>query len=163
MYCPRCSTINNPDQKFCRQCGLPFAALRIALAGDYDDAIEKLRKGESALGGGVLTLCIFIGIAIANVLLSYFFDRSPNYITALINIILGLVFALPALLVGLKRIRSSKSLLENPNAEPRLQSEGPVIQLPKAAVTDRSISAPHFPDSVTEQTTMDLKPPEHAR
>ena len=163
MYCPRCSTINNPDQKFCRQCGLPFAALRVALAGDYDDAMQKLEKGESALGGGVLTLCIFIGVAIASVVLSYFFDRSPNYATALINIILGLVFGLPAILVGLKRIRSSKSLLENQDAAPRLQAEDPVIQLPKAAITDRSISAPHFYESVTEHTTIDLKPPEQAR
>lgn len=163
MYCPRCSTLNNLDQKFCRQCGLPFAALRVALAGNYDDAIEKLKKGENALGGGVLTLCIFIVVAIANVLLSYFFDFTPNYITALINLILGLVFGLPAMMIGLKRIRISKSLLEDQNATPHLQSEEPVIQLPKAAITDRSISAPPVPDSVTEHTTMDLKPPEHAR
>lgn len=162
MYCPRCSTINNPEQKFCRQCGLPFAALRVALAGDYDDAIEKLKKGEAALSGGVLTLCIFICVAILSVALGSF-DRTPSYATPVINILLGLLFGMPAVIVGLKRIRDSKSLLENQNAAPRLQSDEPVIHLPQAPITDRSISAPQFHDSVTDHTTLELKPPEHAR
>jgi hypothetical protein len=137
--------------------------VRVALAGNYDAALEKMKKGESALSGGVLTLCIFIAVAITSALLSSFIDHTPNYITALINILLGLVFGLPAVLIGLRRIRNSKSLLENPEAAPRVQSEESRVQLPKAPLTDRSISDSQFRDIVTEHTTLELKPPEQVR
>jgi len=142
---------------------LPFAAIHVALNGDYDAAIDKMKKGESALSGGVLTLCIFIAVAIASALLSSFIDHTPNYVTALINIVLGLVFGLPSIFIGLRRIRNSKSLLEHPDATARLQPEGPAMQLPKAPITGRSISDPQFRDSVTEHTTLELEPPEQVR
>ncbi|HYP26537.1 MAG TPA: hypothetical protein VE262_07460 [Blastocatellia bacterium] len=162
MHCPRCSTMNNPEQKFCRQCGLPFAALRVALAGDFDDAVDKLKKGENALSAGVLTLCIFIGVAILSAVLGSF-DRTPSYAAPFINILLGLIFGLPAIFVGLARIRKSRGLLDNQNATPRLRPEEPLVQLPQAPDTDRTISAPPFLDSVTEHTTLELKPPEKIR
>jgi len=33
MPCPRCGTVSAPDQKFCRQCGAPLAAVDLAPSG----------------------------------------------------------------------------------------------------------------------------------
>ncbi|HKY04700.1 MAG TPA: zinc-ribbon domain-containing protein, partial [Blastocatellia bacterium] len=64
MFCPNCGTNNNPEQKYCRQCGQHLAATRIALEGGFDHALDKLKKGENAVSSGVVTFAIFFCIAV---------------------------------------------------------------------------------------------------
>jgi len=46
MFCPRCATENQPEQKYCRRCGQPLAGVHLALEGRVDEAIKTLRIGE---------------------------------------------------------------------------------------------------------------------
>jgi uncharacterized membrane protein YvbJ len=45
MFCPGCGSENDAEKKYCRQCGKPLSAVRVALDGRIDEAI-KVVKGE---------------------------------------------------------------------------------------------------------------------
>ncbi len=162
MFCPKCGTNNNPEQKYCRQCGQQLTATRVALEGGFDQALDKLKKGENALSSGVVTFAIFFCIAIVSIFLGSL-DRSPNYVSALINLALGILFGFPAIVIGLLRIRRANTLLGGEAQPKALPSGQEVVQLRQAPPTDPALSSHHIPTSVTEHTTINLNPPDQTR
>jgi hypothetical protein len=157
MFCPKCSTENLLDQKYCRQCGLQLANVRLSLEGRLDEAAEKVKKGEESIASGLLILGIFFFIAIVSVSLAVVLGKGAFFSGAL-NLILGLIFGLPAILAGLSRIRSANRLLNPHQAKASLPGPAkPGVLLPPAPDTDPSIATLQQPDSITEHTTYELK------
>ena len=67
MFCPQCGSENDAEKKYCRSCGQPLAAVRLALDGRVDAAI-KMSKGERRLTPhrvrvGVGVFLILVGLA----------------------------------------------------------------------------------------------------
>ncbi|MCI0489928.1 MAG: zinc ribbon domain-containing protein [Blastocatellia bacterium] len=156
MFCPRCSTENNPELKFCRQCGLPLTYVRYALEARLDGAIKDYKKGQDKIGAGLITFVVMFFLGLGNLAFG-------NLLGFAANVILGLLIALPIVISGFKRFRSVNRLLEleKPDAKAIDRSNQPQSQLPAAPDTDRSLATPQAPTSVTEHTTFELKQPEN--
>lgn len=153
MYCPGCSAQNNSDQKYCRQCGMPLARVRLALESRLDEALEKYKKGQDKVGAGLVTIAIFFLIGLGNLL----FGSALGFA---VNMILGILIALPIIIIGFKHFSRVNRLLEiEGKADAPAIGEKSGIQLPAAPDTDRSLQ-PLNPGSVTEHTTFELKEPE---
>ncbi|MEW6130604.1 MAG: zinc ribbon domain-containing protein [Acidobacteriota bacterium] len=152
MFCPRCSTENLNEPKYCRKCGLHLTSVHMSLDGRLDEVIEQVRKGEGILGGGAVTLIICVVAA----LLITLFESGIN-IGVLFYLVIGLLVAVPMLYVGMKRITGAKKLIEGKARE--LESNKN-IQLTTAPTTDPVLALPAESPSVTEHTTYDLPPVE---
>ena len=50
MFCPKCWIGNLVDLKFCRGCGHGLAGHKVALENNFEDAVEKIKSGSTALG-----------------------------------------------------------------------------------------------------------------
>ena len=157
MFCPQCGTENGVEQKYCRRCGLQLTAARMSLQGGVDRALTTHKKGELLFSSGGITLVIFILAALANIFLN---PGQWNY-AVLINLLLGLVIAVPLMAVGLVRLRRADRTLHPQDEQGRLgdQPEAAWSITPSTYSTDRLFS----PDSVTEQTTVHLKSPEQLK
>src|SRR5688572_22161320 len=95
MFCPQCGAENSRKQTYCSRCGLHLAGARMSLEGGVDDALTKHKRGEALFGSGGITLVIFIIAAITNSLLN------PGWnLPVLVNLILGLSFAIPLMTTG---------------------------------------------------------------
>lgn len=154
MFCPKCGTENLLEQKFCRRCGHQLSAHRLALEGGVEDGLSNIKKSTKLLGSGIiiLMLCIVNLLAIWIV--------GADKISIIFHSILGLVVALPLILLGLARVSSAERIL-NPkdSAGNKITSQpGNEALKPSDAVTDRSIA-----ESVTEHTTLKLETPERAK
>jgi hypothetical protein len=157
MFCPRCGSENRLEQKYCRQCGMALAAVRLSLEGRVDDAIAELKQIGDRLAGGAVTLGIFALISLVTGYLWYWNGAA--------NLLIGLLIAGPLIYRGLRHLERVVRLL-NPE-ESREQSEkafqehpaGIVAPLPAVPDTDPLEISTTQPDAVTEQTTLRLKPP----
>lgn len=49
MFCPKCGIGNLVDQKFCRGCGHALLGHRVALANNFENAVEKFKSGSTTL------------------------------------------------------------------------------------------------------------------
>jgi hypothetical protein len=145
VFCPRCSTENSFEQRYCRQCGLSLPAVNLALAGCIDEALSKLKKGSSYFSGGVVVLIIGLLNALVN---GYF----AAWQSAVFSAALGSVIGVPLIAAGIARVRSAKRLL-NPE-----ESEEGLKGLAKAGEESSKALHPKQPISVlvTEGTTMKL-------
>ncbi len=150
MFCPGCSTENNPDLKYCRQCGMQLSSVRIAMESRIDEALEKYEKGAEKIKAGIITFTVLFFVGIINLI----FKNTWGFT---INMILAFAVTLPILIVGFNSLRGGSRLLKSETrADDRAlkQSGGPVVELPPAQTTDRSLAEPL---SVTEHTTRELK------
>ena len=158
MFCPQCGAENSLEQKYCRRYGLQLAAARISLQGGVGPALTRHKKGELLLSSGGLTLVIFIFAAIANI----FLDPSSWNYAVLINLVLGLVIAVPLMVAGSVHLRRAGRALHPKDEHGQL---GPDQSQAAGAITSSTYSIDHLvssvrdPDSVTEQTTRHLKSP----
>jgi zinc-ribbon domain len=154
MFCAKCGTENRIEQKYCRRCGHQLTGHRVALEGNYDIATTDIKKGEDAIGTGL----IILGICALNITINWLLGG--NTVGILINLAIGVIVALPFIIIGLKRIDHANMLL-NPKDKPATQaseeSKPDLIDSPAVAITDRSLS--EAPASVTEHTTLGLKEP----
>ena len=160
MFCPQCGAENSLDQKYCRRCGLQLAASRISLQGGVGPALARHRQGEVMFASGGGTLVIFVLAALANIFLN---AGAWNY-AVLINLFLGLVIAVPLMAAGFVHMRRAGRTL-HPKGEPDQlagdQSDGARLFTSSAYSTDPLLPPMRTPDSVTEETTVNLRVPKH--
>lgn len=157
MFCPRCSTENLNEPKYCRKCGLHLTSVHMSLDGRMDEVIEQVRKGEGVLGGGAVTLVICVVAA----LLNSFFGSSINF-GVVINLSIALLVAVPMLYTGMTRITGAKRLIEGKAKSKELENHT-LVQLPAAPTTDPNLAIPAEAPSVTEHTTYELTQPQPTR
>jgi len=79
MFYPRCGTENDLEQGYCRQCGLSFTDVRLALQGAATESLAQLKSSAQVMNGGIATLAVstliaviftFIGVALGDPTLS---------------------------------------------------------------------------------------------
>lgn len=148
MFCPRCSTENLSEPKYCRKCGLHLTSVHLSLDGRMDDVIDQVRKGESVLGGGAVTMIICVIAAILNA-----FFGGPFNIGVFINLAIGLLVAVPMLITGMQRISGAKKLIEG---KAKALDDKKQMQRVTAPTTDPALSLSGENPSITEHTTYDL-------
>ena len=170
MFCPQCGVKNDPNKKFCRSCGFSLAYTQFVLEGDLEEAIEKLKKSESAIRKGVKTLFIFILIAIFLAAFADPFEISlgaPLYTKIAIShwptiLGMGLVFGIGAILVGFARLRRANRLLpsvEQP-AQSTISESNQADKLYPSIPTNKMIEANQpAPNSIVEDQTLKIKQP----
>ena len=158
MFCPRCGAQNKLEQKFCRNCGQSLPAVKLALEGKVDEAASTIAKDFNTLAGGILTLIIFALIALVSTFFSGF--------NAGLNLILGLLIAGPIIYKGIKRLERSiklidvKTKIQEPEPNKTTTEAVENTMLPPVPETD-PLAVSQIPSTVTEHTTLNLKPPEH--
>jgi hypothetical protein len=144
------------EQHYCRQCGLTLPAVKLALDGQVDEAIQKYKKSETALDWGFVILLIGALNAGIN---SFFHAWQP----AIFSGVIGFVVGITLILIGLSRMGKANKLLNPP--EKKVEPETPVINqsdyaaatLPPAPITEEIRRTPAPQPSVTENTTIKLK------
>ena len=162
MFCPRCNTENNLEQKYCRQCGLQLTAVRIALRGDVDEALARHKKGEWLVSGGSIFLIFSVLAALANV----FLNSGPWNYAVIINLLVGLVVSVPLITIGTVRLRGARHDLQTKDEGGQLAGDYPQSKETLAASvnpTGRLLSPVEAPESITEGTTRHLTTSERKR
>lgn len=157
MFCPQCGTENEAEQSFCRKCGLPLSAVRLAVDGSVAKALAKVKQSDKALRNGTFVSALLLAITLYAAVRSGPFEividplvlRISNW---MVGLFVTLVLGLPIVIVGLIRLRHARRLLEAPQEKPTslLNEDGNTTALPPATTI-----------SVTEETTMKL--PEQVR
>lgn len=158
MYCPRCNTENESEQKYCRRCGLPLAGVRRALDGRAEEALAEYKKGGGALSAAavILTVCVLVA------LLNFFLSSEPRGYGVLINLLVGLLVTLPMIVSGLARVSRAERLLRDngeDSATPQIreQTNGAESLPPAGQKIDPLEERMSGRNSVTEHTTVKLK------
>ncbi|HJQ70650.1 MAG TPA: zinc ribbon domain-containing protein [Blastocatellia bacterium] len=162
MFCPQCGANNDRDQKFCRQCGQALTAVRLAIDGRVDEALEKLRKGEDSLASGAINLAVFSSIACVMSLVSLFVTAFEAEPWATINIIIGLAIGLPLAIRGIVRLERARKILEAEDQKKRADQlpDRAKVSLPASPITAPTSLPQASAASVTEHTTYELEPPD---
>ena len=157
MFCPSCATENQPEQKYCRRCGQPLAAVHLALEGRVDEAIKTLRIGEKA------PRVKFVLLAAALLLLSITTIHALRTGAPLAFLLMPAWGLLLGLLIGLSkrafRLRRVKRLL-NAGVEFKSLTANVAANRDLALASNSSAPKEPVPVSVTENTTLDLRSPE---
>ena len=155
MYCPQCGDHNETQQSFCRQCGLSLAGVRLAVDGRVDEVMTKFGKAEDLLAGGLLTFAIFFVGAIVSLVIG-------GTVPFAISLVLGLAICLPLVIKGLVRVDRLGRVLDPKNtpSDNLLTEAGrPAAELTAARPTDPLVDKLSAPNSITENTTLNLKTP----
>ncbi|HEX6729498.1 MAG TPA: hypothetical protein VF074_05780, partial [Pyrinomonadaceae bacterium] len=125
-----------------------------AVDGRVDEAIAKFKKSEDLLATGLVIFTVFVLGALVSLFLTGVYPFA-------ISIGLGLIISVPIVFLGLMRVDRVRRLLDPGEKPTKLlkQSDENRNSLPPAPTTDRLPRGPVAPDSVTEQTTLNLKHP----
>lgn len=156
MYCPRCNTQNEPEQAYCRHCGLSLSGVRLAIEGRAEETLSGYKKGAGAISAGAMILVVCVLIALLNLFLS----SEPRNYGVLINLLIGLLVALPMIITGVVRVSRAGRLLTGKDSAAHLireQTDEPALltsDTRRIAPLAEGLSAHN---SVTEQTTLKLK------
>lgn len=150
MFCPRCSTQNSDDAKFCRSCGANLSLVLKALTGDLADATggrkHRDHPGSSlAFQRGITKTFMGLGFLVLSVVL--LFTRQ----------FWGVWLLIPAFALlgnGIARIVSAR-----PQPGPS-GNRNAAISPPEdpARLPSSGFTRPSVPPSVTENTTKHLEP-----
>jgi hypothetical protein len=129
--------------------------VRLAVEGRVDEVMTKFGKAEDMLAGGLLTFAIFFIGAIISLVIG-------GTIPFAISLLLGLAICLPIVIKGLVRVDRLGRLLDPKNtSSDKLLNDAarPVGELAAARPTDPLIDKLPAPNSITENTTLNLKTP----
>ncbi|HEX8845694.1 MAG TPA: zinc-ribbon domain-containing protein [Pyrinomonadaceae bacterium] len=157
MFCPQCATENQKEQRYCRQCGVPLTAVRLAVEGRVEEALKRYKKSENLISWGL----ILASIGLVNAGINAFLHAWQS---AVFSAGFGLVLGITLIVWGLNRLGNASKLLTPPEKDETKTS--PVLAqsenaaLPPAPITEELISRPARPPSVVENTTIKLKPPQ---
>ncbi|MBC7929435.1 MAG: zinc ribbon domain-containing protein [Rubrivivax sp.] len=152
MFCPQCSTQNESEQKFCRQCGLPLTAVVNALEGRSHETPLKLKGGETVILTSGVLLSLLTLVALLTLVLGYL-SNGVLYTGVLFLPFFALLGTLPLIFGGLVRLHRDNRLseAESNSARPELELGEKREALPSASRTPIMM-----PGSVTEHTTREL-------
>jgi hypothetical protein len=161
MFCPQCGSDNDADKKYCRSCGQPLAAVRLALAGHVDAAI-KVSAGEQRLKPHRIRMGIavfLIAVALATIFTGGRIGFSNVQSAALVLILMMVFF----ILTSLKAHRIARALdvenqtpgLNRADSDPvSIRAADPVAlkQAPGSSVTDHETIKLHQPNSLKQDS-----------
>jgi hypothetical protein len=158
MYCPKCSTQNEPQQAYCRQCGQALAGVQLAVEGNTDQSLEKLNASQKWVSAGSATLITFTLIGLAIAIPGFASNNAALSDIAIINLLLGSVIGLPLIYAGKASLKRAARLLS------KSQPQSGHSSLDRAQQTDRLLTkgldadsvTTSVPGSVTEHTTLNL-------
>ena len=158
MYCPSCNTQNESEQKYCRQCGLPLSGIRLALEGRAAEALTEYKKGGGALSAAAVILMVCVLVA----LLNFFLSSEPRSYGVLINLLIGVLVALPMVIAGLVRVSRAGRIMRDQDEDVAIplkgkQPDGAGILPPASHKIDTLAEGWSRQASVTEHTTHKLK------
>jgi uncharacterized membrane protein YvbJ len=148
MFCPQCGSENHSEKNYCRQCGQPLAAVRLAVDGRVDEAIKTV-EGDAKLTGyrfQIGTACFLILISALTIFTGGKIGFS-NIPSAALILILMMVFFI---LLSRKGHRVAR-LLDAEDESVTSSITGSHTTIP-GQLREETI------DSITDQTTLELKP-----
>jgi uncharacterized membrane protein YvbJ len=150
MFCPKCAAENDVDKSYCRQCGQPLAAVRLALEGRVDEAIKTV-AGDKMLSGyrfriGVAGLVILTAILtiLTGVQIGFKNIQSAAVVLILVMILflhLSRQYHRVARLLDTEEQSSTPNLPGSPGGQNQLRDGTAIV----------------VPASITEQSTLELK------
>ena len=161
MFCPQCGSDNDADKKYCRSCGQPLAAVRLALDGRVDAAI-KLSEGEQRLKPHRIRMGIavfLIAVALATIFSGGRIGFSNVQSAALVLILMMIFFILTSLKAH--RIARALAVEDQTTGSNRAESDpvsiraaNPVAlkQPPDSSVTDQETIRLHRPNRLKQDT-----------
>jgi hypothetical protein len=156
MYCPQCGSENDPDKKYCRSCGLPLSAVRLALEGRVDAAIrmseDEQRPRAYRVRVGIAVFLILIGVV--SIFTGGRIGFSNTQSAALILIFMMVFF----IQVSRKSHRIARAL-DSEDKTPGLDHIDSDVASIRGANPSLLKQAPNT--SVTDQETIKLNRPEH--
>ena len=159
MYCPTCGAQNELKQDYCRQCGQSLSGVRLAVQGNADQSLQKLKAGQKWVNAGAATLLAFtlIGLAIATPGVA---SSNPALINiAIINLLLGSLIGLPLIYFGKASVKRAARLLSKSEVQSPHSSVDQPGQSARLLTTDLNSESLRVPvqGSVTEHTTLNLR------
>jgi len=153
MFCPNCGIANLIDQKFCRGCGHSLAAHKIALENNFEEAVEKIKSGATALGASICCLVVISLMALSVWI-------SQNDAGVFFTLVPVLALSIPAAIYGLVRLnRAHRVLSATDHGNKAVGKSQTAVHLGSAATTYPLAEAAQVPASVTEHTTLNLESP----
>ncbi len=171
MYCPNCSSQNQPDIKFCTRCGTNLSVVADALAAkvvaepppdqslkllkDYYSGRKATVVGIPFLAVGVLVLTLLLGAGMPEKL-------SVVALLSLASAVYGAIISIWGIGTLIEATSEMKAieqatrinLLARPAESPAVSQTNPQLAERAPAYTTDSVVAP---GSVTEQTTRQLE------
>jgi hypothetical protein len=156
MFCPRCGTDNNPELKYCRNCGQALSSVRLALEGHVDQAITTLRSEQKLSVHRVrIVASVFLILTALATLLTGGWIGLANVGSAAILLIITLIFFLQ-LALRARRVARLLSLEAEPK-DLRLDQLTPSgSTLPESKTAALNVPVTETPMSVAERTTLKL-------
>ena len=155
MFCPRCSTENNSELKYCRNCGQNLSSVRLVLEGRVDQAIATLSHEQKLSVYRVrIGVSVFLILTALATLLTGGWIGFRNVASAAILLIITLILFLH-LVVRSRRV----ARLLNPEAESKEMADQlrPAdSSLTEAGTAALQVPVPKTPSSVAESTTLKL-------
>jgi hypothetical protein len=157
MYCPRCGVQDDLNQGYCRRCGQALAVVQLAIDGQADESLERLKASAKRIGQGTTTIVVFTFIALAITLAGLAIEEPVFGFIALLNLLLGLSFGLPLVFLGRSSLNRAARLLSRPDAL-KYRSGLEHRRSEKVITGDLNVSLREpGPSSVTDHTTLDLE------
>lgn len=156
MFCPLCNTENEAGRGYCRQCGLSLGGVRLAVSGRAGEALSRYKKGGGVLSAGAVVLAVCVLIAVLN----FFLSSEPRNYGTLINLLVGLIVALPMIIIGMARLSRAGTLLKDDGAttgQIKGRAGEPASLPPETRRIAPLAESSSAGNTVTEQTTLKLK------
>ena len=158
MYCPTCGAQNDPKRDYCRQCGQSVSGVRLAVQGNAEQSLKKLRAGQKWINAGGDTLVAFTLIGLAIAIPGIASNNAALSNIAIINLLLGSLIGLPLIYLGKASVKRAARLLSKSEVQPPHSSADQPDQSARLLTTDLNSESLRMPvqGSVTEHTTLNL-------